>query len=213
MINSKSIQSNFHQEQSTINAKLQNKFLSHPDFQSNFSSSLENHTIKHRYTESNPVKEPESKKAKVNEVVERESSNLQVSSNQSFVSSLTPSTRSGVGVIIDEMANKYGVPASLITKVIETESNFDVKAVSPSGAMGLMQLMPKTAEGLGVKDAFNPRDNIEGGVKYLSQMLKRYGNVSLALAAYNAGPGNVDKYGGIPPFKETQNYVRKILNN
>ena len=114
--------------------------------------------------------------------------------------------------IVKEMSDKYNVSFDLIKKVIHTESTFNPNAVSRSGALGLMQLMPKTAEWLGVKNPLNPRENIEGGVKYLSKMIDKYeGNVKLALAAYNAGPGNVDKFGGIPPFKETQNYVKKIL--
>ncbi|MED2737811.1 lytic transglycosylase domain-containing protein [Bacillus toyonensis] len=114
--------------------------------------------------------------------------------------------------IINEMSNKYNVPFDLIKLVINTESSFNPNDVSHSGATGLMQLMPQTAEWLGVKNAYDPKQNIEGGTKYLSYLLKRYNNdLPLTLAAYNAGPGNVDKYKGIPPFQETQNYVKKIL--
>jgi len=125
----------------------------------------------------------------------------------------SPIANQSFAAITKEMAQKYSVDERLIRSVIKHESNFNPNAVSHAGAQGLMQLMPNTARSLGVSNAFDSRQNIEGGTKYLSQMLKKYnGNERLALAAYNAGPGNVDKYGGIPPFKETQNYVNNVLN-
>ncbi|RFU64117.1 lytic transglycosylase domain-containing protein [Peribacillus glennii] len=119
---------------------------------------------------------------------------------------------SDIEQIIEKAAGLYNLPAKLIKSVIKHESNFNPGATSHAGATGLMQLMPSTASGLGVKNIFDPFENVMGGSKYLRQMLDRYdGDIRLALAAYNAGPGNVDKHGGIPPFKETQNYVQKIM--
>lgn len=113
--------------------------------------------------------------------------------------------------IIVEVSEQHGVPITLIQKIIEAESNFQNNATSPAGAQGLMQLMPATAAGLGVTDPFDPAQNIEAGVRYISQHLNNYsGNLILALAAYNAGAGNVNKFGGVPPFTETINYIRKI---
>ncbi len=114
--------------------------------------------------------------------------------------------------IFEEAASRYQVPVNLLKAVAKAESNFNSDAVSSAGAMGVMQLMPGTAQSLGVTDPFDARQNIMGGAKYLKQNLDKFGDVELALAAYNAGPGNVQKYGGIPPFKETQNYVSKITS-
>jgi len=112
---------------------------------------------------------------------------------------------------INEAAQTHGLDPYLIKSVIKVESDFDPQVMSSKGAQGLMQLIPSTARLVGCTDSFNPRQNILGGANYLKMMLKRFnGKVDLALAAYNAGPGNVDKHGGIPPFRETQNYVRKV---
>lgn len=114
--------------------------------------------------------------------------------------------------IFEKAAETYHLPVSLLKAVAKQESGFDPSAVSSSGAMGIMQLMPETARELGVDDPFDPEENIMGGARYLASMMKRYDNdISLALAAYNAGAGNVDKYGGIPPFTETKQYVKKVL--
>jgi soluble lytic murein transglycosylase-like protein len=109
-------------------------------------------------------------------------------------------------------ADRYQLPPELIAGVIWQESRGNPRAVSHCGAMGLMQLMPATAAGLGVGNAFDAAQNIDGGAKYLRQMLDKFGGrVDFAVAAYNAGPGNVSKHGGIPPFRETQDYVPKVL--
>jgi soluble lytic murein transglycosylase-like protein len=114
--------------------------------------------------------------------------------------------------LIKEAATRHKLPESLIRAVIMAESAFDPLAVSGAGAQGLMQLMPALSKELGVANAFDPRENIMAGAEYLSSLLEaQKGNVALALASYNAGPGNVKRYKGIPPFKETRTYVKKIM--
>ena len=121
----------------------------------------------------------------------------------------------GKALIADSIKNaarRYNLPEKLIASVIQAESNFQVDAVSPAGAQGLMQLMPATAKELGVDDPFDVRQNIDGGAGYLRRMLDRFGgDVRLALAAYNAGPGTVEKYNGNVPYRETQNYIERVL--
>jgi len=126
---------------------------------------------------------------------------------------MTETSRGQYNTEIREISARHGVDATLVESVIRAESAFNPTAVSRTGARGLMQLMPKTAVMLGVRDSFNPRENIDGGVRHLRYLLDRYpGNVALAVAAYNAGEGAVDSYRGIPPYAETQQYVQRVLN-
>ena len=125
---------------------------------------------------------------------------------------MSETSRGLYGTEIREIASRHGVDPTLVESVIRAESAFNPAAVSRAGARGLMQLMPKTAVALGVRDSFNPRENIEGGVRHLRYLLDRYpGNVALAVAAYNAGEGAVDAHRGIPPYAETQQYVQRVL--
>jgi hypothetical protein len=115
------------------------------------------------------------------------------------------------GELISRASTRYDLDPNLLTAVIRAESGGDPDAVSPAGAKGLMQLIDSTAADMGVKDAFNPEENIEGGAKYLRLLLDMFGDLKKALAAYNSGPATVKKYGGIPPYRETRNYVERVM--
>ena len=135
--------------------------------------------------------------------------------NKIFSSELNPisSGNEDIDHLIETYSEKNGLDSAFVKAVIKQESGFQPKVTSSCGAMGLMQLMPATANSLGVKDAYDPEQNIAGGTKYLKGLLDRFGgDKSLALAAYNAGPNAVAKYNGIPPYKETQNYVKNIMS-
>lgn len=139
-------------------------------------------------------------------------SGSQASSAASTSGNTSSSSSTSLDAYFEKAAAKYNVDVKLLKAIAHAESNFNPNATSSSGAMGVMQLMPSTAKSLGITDAYNAYDNIMGGAKVISQHLANYnGDVSLALAAYNAGSGNVAKYGGVPPFTETQNYIKKVL--
>jgi soluble lytic murein transglycosylase-like protein len=148
----------------------------------------------------------------------------ETSSNKNFEEVLTETNKESTVIkdtsnkdinhIIKEKAEKYNLSEELISSIIKVESNYNPNAVSNKGAKGLMQLMPSTAMELGVNNIFDVEENIEGGSKYLRQLLNKYnGDIKTALAAYNSGMGNVQKYNGIPPYGETNKYITKVLNN
>ena len=120
--------------------------------------------------------------------------------------------RSEISYLIDVHARRQDLSPRLVQAVIQVESGYNPKARSSKGAMGLMQLMPETAKSLGVSNPYDPEQNIDGGTRYLRQQIDRFPNLSFALAAYNAGPTAVTQYGGIPPYRETESYVRKVLS-
>ncbi len=135
-------------------------------------------------------------------------------SKQTNVANAQPISREGIEDLIEKYADKNDLDVDFVRAVIKQESGFNPKATSKAGAMGLMQLMPSTARGLGVRDAYNPEENIMGGTKYLKSLMTKFdGNPELALAAYNAGPYTVQKYNGIPPYSETQRYVKNVMAN
>ena len=154
--------------------------------------------------------------AKVNLTTSKPRPNIYLPAESSFTGHSRPAVdmgRDGVEKLVREAADRHSVDPALVRAVIETESNWNPKAWSHKGAGGLMQLIPTTAHRYGASDVFNPQQNIDAGVKHLKWLLERYnGNLDLALAAYNAGEGAVDRAHGIPAFRETRNYVQKVQN-
>lgn len=179
-------------------------------------SSVENKDFKtileEKMKENNPETEklPEVSKETISDIVESDKKDaINLKSKIDLKAQMTD-----IDEIVETFSSKYNIDGDFIKAIIKQESGFNPNATSKKGAMGLMQLMPSTAKSLGVINAYNPWENVEGGVKYLKGLLDRFNNdEKLALAAYNAGPNAVKKYGGIPPYKETQNYVKSVLAN
>ena len=148
------------------------------------------------------------------DVVTAEIESFAAAPQDSRVSSAKPATQKDLATIVSDASARSRIDADFIASVIRAESGNNPRAVSPKGARGLMQLMPQTASTLGVKDSFDPTENVDGGVRYLRELLMQYnGDAAKALAAYNAGPHRVRQYGGVPPYRETHVYVARIIND
>jgi hypothetical protein len=180
-----------------------------------FRSTLASHIVAPVPTEDKPLGTPHNAETNTTPSVDKTPSNTQAhapATTTDIYNEGALKCSDELNSYFKEAANTYNIDVKLLKSIAYCESNFNPNCTSSAGAMGIMQMMPETAKYFGISDPYNARESIMGGAKYFSQMLARYnGNTELALAAYNAGPGNVDKYGGIPPFKETQNYVPKVL--
>lgn len=190
----KSADSNIKQLQELNNNKYESKT---PDMVNNL---LNRNKVQPLQQNTNSINNLNNQLSQLNSLSQNSQSNTKVTGNQNIDSA------------VEQASKQYGIDKNLIYAVINQESGGNSKATSNKGASGIMQLMPATAKSLGVTDIYDIGQNINAGVKYLKQQLDTFGSIDKALAAYNAGPGNVKKYGGIPPFKETQNYVKKILS-
>jgi soluble lytic murein transglycosylase-like protein len=137
---------------------------------------------------------------------------LEDAKNSAKDTSFSPNLSTKFDELFNEIARTYNLDPRLLHAIAKVESNYNPRAVSPKGALGVMQLIPSTARLVGVSDPFDPRENIHGGARYLRYLLDKFGDLTLALAAYNAGPKAVEAYGGIPPYEETQRYVRSVLS-